>query len=131
MQRADGESGLARGAPGAAGSARCEGLNLTYLLLRWIKKLNAGIITGVEPGLQGLWLAGGALFDLKDCFVRGFHPNVRNTLDGGDQMRLVVLENCDEGEIAGIRQLEYVGARGKHFPGNLDGVVHSQNRCPI
>src|SRR5258708_12392501 len=120
MQRADGESGLARGAPGAAGSARCEGLNLTYLLLRWIKKLNAGVITRVEPGLQGLWLAGGALFDLKDCFVRGFHPNVRNTLDGVDQIRLVVLENSDEAHILRIRQLVYVGPPAKHFPATLN-----------
>src|SRR6266446_8045524 len=101
------------------------------LLLRWINKLNAGVISGAEPRLQGLWLAGGALFELKDCFVRGFHPNVRNTLDRGDQMRLVVVENCNEGEIVRIHQFEYIGACGKHFPGNLNGFVDSHNRFLI
>ena len=38
-------------------------------------------------------------------------------------MRLVSAENCDEGGMVGIQQLEYVGARGKNFPGNLNGFL--------
>src|SRR5260370_27836371 len=46
-------------------------------------------------------------------------------------MHLVSVVNCDEGEIVGIQQLEYIGARGKHFPGNLNGLVDSNSRFPI
>src|SRR5260370_34662226 len=76
------------------------------LLVRWINKLNAEVITRVEPGLQGLWLAGGALFELKDGLIRGFRPNVRNPLDRGDQMHLVSVVNCNESAIVGIQQFE-------------------------
>src|SRR6266699_934884 len=107
------------------------GTKCYLLLLRGINKLNAEVITRVEPGLQGLWLAGGALFELKDCLIRGFRTIVRNSLERGDKMHPVSVVNCNESAIVGIQQFENVGARGKHFPRNLNGFVDSHNRFLI
>src|SRR6202022_3861548 len=99
--------------------------------MNWINKLDAGVITGIEARLEGLWPAGGPLFELKDGFVWGLHPRVRNTLDSCNQVCLVSVVNCNEGEIVGIQQLKYVGARGKHFAGNLNGLLDRHNRFLI
>jgi len=108
------------GAPGAICSARCErlGLLITSELDRQTRRPSH------HPGRTtplGLLAGRRALFELKDGFVRGMHPRVRNTPERCNQMHLVSVVNCDEGEIVRIQQLEYVGARGKHFPRNWMG----------
>src|ERR1700730_1813919 len=71
------------------------------------------------------------LTSLDNRFVWGYHPTIRDALDHGYQVRVVGVVNCDEGAIVGADQLEYVGACGKHFPGNLNGFVDGYNRFLI
>jgi hypothetical protein len=57
------------------------GITPCLLVLRWIHEFYAVVITRVEPGLQGLRLAERALFELKDCLIRGL-PSERPKFPG-------------------------------------------------